>query len=282
MERDRNFSKGGGGGFYRQDRDRSFNDRNDRNERSGGYDRSDRGGNYDRNDRGGNYDRNDRGGNYDRNDRGGNYDRNDRGGYDRSGGGGYDRSGGGGYDRSGGYRNERSSGNYRSDNRGGGYDRSNDRSSFERSERDTIVYSQKVRAGKRRTYFVDVKSTRGNDFYINITESKKRFDESYERHKIHLYKEDFNKFLAALQETILHVKTELMPDYDFDEFNRDDFPRYEHDADGGEHHTMADDETGKVFESFDDDDHNTDILDDIASNEAEPDEEHHEDDLKWE
>ncbi|MEL6849565.1 MAG: DUF3276 family protein, partial [Bacteroidota bacterium] len=82
------------------------------------------------------------------------------------------------------------------------------------------VYSEKIRAGKR-TYFFDVRSTRSNDYYITITESKRRFNgRGYDKHKIFLYKEDFNKFLASLNKTIDHVKTDLMPDYDYDEFDR--------------------------------------------------------------
>ncbi len=81
------------------------------------------------------------------------------------------------------------------------------------------VYSQKFRAGKRRTYFFDVRSTRGNDYFITLTESTKRTDgNGYDKHKLFLYKEDFNEFLALLNQTINHVKTELMPDYDYDEF----------------------------------------------------------------
>ena len=84
------------------------------------------------------------------------------------------------------------------------------------------VYSKRIRAGKRRTYFFDVRETRGNDFYLTITESRKRFDsDGYDRHKIFLYKEDFNKFIKGLGEAIDHVKTELMPDFDFDAFNHD-------------------------------------------------------------
>jgi len=84
------------------------------------------------------------------------------------------------------------------------------------------VYSIRVKAGKRRTYFFDVRETRGSDFYLTITESRKRFDsDGYDRHKIFLYKEDFNKFLRGLNETVEHVKTELMPDFDFDAFNHD-------------------------------------------------------------
>ncbi|MCH8331653.1 MAG: DUF3276 family protein [Bacteroidetes bacterium] len=86
------------------------------------------------------------------------------------------------------------------------------------------LFSKRLRAGRRRTYFFDVRTTRSNDYYLTITESKKRFDQDgYDRHKIFLYKEDFNKFVDALQETVNHIKTELLPEYDFDEFSsRDD------------------------------------------------------------
>jgi hypothetical protein len=84
------------------------------------------------------------------------------------------------------------------------------------------LFSKRIKAGKRRTYFFDVRSTRANDYFITITESKKRFDDNgYERHKMFLYKEDFNKFLTALTETINYVKTDLMPDFDFDAYNHD-------------------------------------------------------------
>ena len=83
------------------------------------------------------------------------------------------------------------------------------------------VYSHRVRAGRRRTYFFDVKQTKGEDYYITLTESTKRFDgEGYERHKIFLYKEDFNRFLEGLQGTIDHVKSELMPEYDYEEYEK--------------------------------------------------------------
>lgn len=89
------------------------------------------------------------------------------------------------------------------------------------SRRFESVFSKKVRAGKRRTYFFDVRRTKGDDFYLTLTESTKRFNsEGYERHKIFLYKEDFNRFLGSLEEVIDYVKTELMPDYDYDEYTR--------------------------------------------------------------
>ena len=85
------------------------------------------------------------------------------------------------------------------------------------------VYSTRVRAGKRRTYFFDVRATRGNDYFLTITESRKRFDNNgYDRHKVFIYKEDFNKFLKAVNEAIDFVKTELMPDFDFDAFNHEE------------------------------------------------------------
>jgi hypothetical protein len=90
----------------------------------------------------------------------------------------------------------------------------------DRQKRFESVYSKKVRAGKRRTYFFDVRRTRGEDFYLTLTESTKRMQGGYERHKIFLYKEDFNRFVQALEETVEYIKTELMPQYDYDEFAR--------------------------------------------------------------
>lgn len=93
----------------------------------------------------------------------------------------------------------------------------------ENKENDKMeIYSKRVRAGKR-TYFFDVKSTKSNDYYLTITESKRRYKEDgffYEKHKIFLYKEDFEKFISALKETVDHVKDELMPDFDFSQFDR--------------------------------------------------------------
>ena len=100
------------------------------------------------------------------------------------------------------------------------------------------VYSKRIRAGKRRTYFFDVRATRSNDYYLTITESRKKFNEDgYDRHKIFLYKEDFNKFLKALTEAVDYVKTELMPDFDFDAYNHDNVQENE----GGYQETAVDD-----------------------------------------
>ncbi len=72
------------------------------------------------------------------------------------------------------------------------------------------IFTKRVRAGKR-TYFFDVKSTKSEkDFYITITESKRVGEDEYEKHKIFLYKEDFEKFRDALTETVEHVQTQLL------------------------------------------------------------------------
>lgn len=172
-------------GYFKK-RDGNFRDRNDRNDRG------------DRNDR-------DRGSNT-----GGGYG--DRGGFrDRS-----NNSGGGGFQRGG------SGGGFR--DRGNNYgDRDNRRSDRDRDRGDAeeSVFSKKVRAGKRRTYFLDVRKTKGEDYFITITESTKREDGfGYRRHKIFLYKEDFNRFVASLNEVVDHVKNDLMPDFDYEEFDR--------------------------------------------------------------
>ena len=154
------------------------------------------GGNFQDRNRGGD----NRGG--DNRDRGGFRDRGDT--RDRGG----DFRGGGGFRGSGGDNRDR--GGFR----GGGGER------FER-EPEESVFSKRVRAGKRRTYFFDVRKTRGNDYFITITESTRREDGyGYKRHKIFLYKEDFNRFVASLNEVVSHVKTDLMPDFDYEEFDR--------------------------------------------------------------
>lgn len=101
------------------------------------------------------------------------------------------------------------------------------------------VYSKRIRAGKRRTYFFDVRATRGNDYFLTITESRKRFnDDGYDRHKIFLYKEDFNKFVKALGEAVDYVKTDLMPDFDFDAFNHE-YPETQEDGTSQEQAPVA-------------------------------------------
>jgi hypothetical protein len=76
------------------------------------------------------------------------------------------------------------------------------------NEKNNEVYSKVVRAGKR-TYFFDVKSTKGNDLYITLTESKKTFNDdgrdNYQKHKIFLYKEDFEKFREGLEDVLTKI-----------------------------------------------------------------------------
>ncbi|MFA6762443.1 MAG: DUF3276 family protein [Bacteroidales bacterium] len=109
------------------------------------------------------------------------------------------------------------------------YDRS---SRSEHSGED--VFSKPIRAGKR-TYFFDVKTTKGNDYYLTITESKRRVDKdgrfSYEKHKIFLYKEYFEKFTEGLEEVVKFIKeripvTEARPtdftNVNFDDLNKDE------------------------------------------------------------
>jgi hypothetical protein len=99
------------------------------------------------------------------------------------------------------------------------------------------VFSKSVRAGKR-TYFFDVKATKGSDLYLTVTESKRRVDRdgrfTYEKHKIFLYKEDFEKFVEGLNNAVAYVKehtSEIVPreerhrdsDFvggEFEDFNR--------------------------------------------------------------
>jgi hypothetical protein len=86
-----------------------------------------------------------------------------------------------------------------------GYDKKEE---FVKKNREDI-YSNAVRAGKR-TYFFDAKATRNEDYYLTITESKKRYDKegnyTYEKHKIFLYKEDFDKFSEGLMEALEILK----------------------------------------------------------------------------
>lgn len=95
----------------------------------------------------------------------------------------------------------------------------------ERSGED--IYSKPVRAGKR-TYFFDVKATKGNDYYLTITESKRRVDTNgnfaYDKHKIFLYKEDFEKFAEGLEEVVKYIKTKCLNDNSSDsQFTKVDF-----------------------------------------------------------
>ncbi|MBL7804062.1 MAG: DUF3276 family protein [Saprospiraceae bacterium] len=229
-------------GYFKRRGD--FRDRNDRN------DNRDRGGYRDRNDRNDNRDRGfdrDRGSDRDRSsDRDRGYDRDRDRGFDRDRG--YDRDRGG--DRGGfrgGYDRNRGGG-------GGGFDRDNEES----------VFSKRVRAGKRRTYFFDVRKTRGEDYFITITESTRREDGyGYKRHKIFLYKEDFNRFVASLNEVVDHVKTDLMPNFDYEEFDR---RQAEWEA---QNRDLEDDERGNTRDEWAGREEEEDFVDEETSDETE-------------
>lgn len=163
------------------------------------------------------------------------------GGFNRDGGGGFNRDRGG--ERGGGFNRDRGGdrGGFRE--RGGG-DFNRDRGDRGDREPEESVFSKRVRAGKRRTYFFDVRKTKGSDFFITITESTRREDGfGYKRHKIFLYKEDFNRFVASLNEVVNHVKTDLMPDFDYEEFDRRqaEWEAQNQDQDFGDDEDQADD-----------------------------------------
>ncbi len=88
-------------------------------------------------------------------------------------------------------------------------DRDDNGGSRDRFHSDEDIYSKPVKAGKR-TYFFDVKSTKGGDFYLTITESKRKVgpggEVSYEKHKVFLYKEDFIKFSTGLEDAIQYIR----------------------------------------------------------------------------
>jgi hypothetical protein len=109
-------------------------------------------------------------------------------------------------------------------NRGGGDDRGGFRKEF-RDERPPrpqheLVQSAKFRAGKRRTYFFDVRKTENGDHYMTLTESTQKINGGYDRNKVFLYKEDFNRFVRELGTMVDLIKNDLQPDYDYDEFER--------------------------------------------------------------
>ncbi len=105
----------------------------------------------------------------------------------------------------------------------------------EKVERQEI-FSKSLRAGKR-TYFFDVKATRRNDYYLTITESKKRFNKDgrfhYEKHKIFLYKEDFEAFVEYLEEVVAYIKAAnpqtMDPSDSYDEESAEDYTSVEFD-----------------------------------------------------
>ena len=114
------------------------------------------------------------------------------------------------------------------------------------------MFSKAVKAGKR-TYFFDVKATKNDEKYITITESKRRFDEQmnqffYEKHKIFLYKEDFEKVAKSLNDAIKYVETGELPSDYYDE--PEPTPRH-YDTPRGESNSEIDNAIDKWFDSLD-------------------------------
>jgi hypothetical protein len=84
------------------------------------------------------------------------------------------------------------------------------------------VYEKKVRAGKKRTYFFDIKEARNNGFSLVITESRKRFDDrGFDRTSIYIFQEDINKFTKGFLDAVTFIKTELLPDYNFEQYDNE-------------------------------------------------------------
>ncbi|MGV3629709.1 MAG: DUF3276 family protein [Bacteroidota bacterium] len=78
---------------------------------------------------------------------------------------------------------------------------------YDNKEKNDEIYSKVIKAGKR-TYFFDIKATKGNDLYLTITESKKTEEngrEVYQKHKLFLYKEDFEKFREGFEDVISKI-----------------------------------------------------------------------------
>jgi len=105
------------------------------------------------------------------------------------------------------------------------------------------IYSKVIRAGKR-TYFFDVKSTRNDEYYLTITESKKKYTDRgqfhYEKHKVFLYQEDFEKFFDSLEEVIRYI--------------RENQPEIHRDSADNEEVSVEKDESGKDFKNLEFDD----------------------------
>ncbi len=105
---------------------------------------------------------------------------------------------------------------------------------YDSTSRKEEIYSLAIRAGKR-TYFFDVKATRSNEYYLTITESKRKFNNEqgkffYEKHKLFLYKEDFEKFQNGLQGVIEFIQTGNKPELFEPDSGSDDHPKSEDDS----------------------------------------------------
>ena len=114
---------------------------------------------------------------------------------------------------------------------------------YQQEKGEDDVYSKPVRAGKR-TYFFDVKATRGNkDFFLTITESKRKVESdgnvTYNKHKIFLYKEDFEKFQEGLSEVIEYIKNDCLHEAPIEQY-RGEGPENESSASEDDRYSKVD------------------------------------------
>jgi Protein of unknown function (DUF3276) len=86
----------------------------------------------------------------------------------------------------------------------------------EQKEKQEPAYSSNFRAGRKRTYFFDIRQTKTEDYYLVMTESSRRKEGGYNRQRIVLYKEDLKKFIESMEESLDFFKSQLMPDFNFD------------------------------------------------------------------
>ncbi|MFZ1703520.1 MAG: DUF3276 family protein [Saprospiraceae bacterium] len=83
-------------------------------------------------------------------------------------------------------------------------------------------YTAKIKSGDRRTYFIDVQKSKFDDYFLIISESTRKPNSDQNiRNKIHVYKEDIHKFIAELENAVSFLKTNLMPNYDFERKNKE-------------------------------------------------------------
>ena len=128
----------------------------------------------------------------------------------------------------------------------------------ENKPRREEIFSRTVRAGKR-TYFFDVKSTRSNEYYLTITESKRRFNNEqgkfyYEKHKVFLYKEDFEKFTKGMLTAIKFIETgEVPPEETEKQEKKETKPEKTQPEDTKKEPTPPENPSSIEFEDLDDD-----------------------------
>ncbi|MEZ4909538.1 MAG: DUF3276 family protein [Saprospiraceae bacterium] len=91
------------------------------------------------------------------------------------------------------------------------------------------VFTSKILAGPKRTYFFDIQKSRNGDFHLVLSENLKKFDsDKYERNRIHVYKEDMTKFIHEMEIVLTQMKA-LLPDFDFENYSRETDERFSRD-----------------------------------------------------